>query len=172
LKIYAKQIPLMARDILKALMDAGDIEVEASMQDEARQDLAAVLNEFVRMDRELSDLTKDVLVARGWSSSHFSEARQIAASMRKVPQGDEAVDYVIEQLLEALLISNNIAEVYAEDHIMRKRIVDIVRHYQKMDEEVDTEVRKRLKNIEEGSREWDVAYRKTIEEVRRLKGLV
>jgi len=172
LKIYPKQIPVMARDILKALCAAGDIEVEDNRRDEAQKDIGAVLSEFMRLERELSDLVKDVLVSRGWSSSHYNEARKIASEARKVPQGDEAVDYVIDQLLEVLLHSANVAEVYAEDHVMRKRIVDILRQVQKLDEEIDEEARKRLKNVEEGSREWDVAYRKTVDDIRRLRGLI
>ncbi|MBW1871301.1 MAG: DUF507 family protein, partial [Deltaproteobacteria bacterium] len=118
-----------------------------------------------------SDLAKDVLNSRGWGNAKFSEARKIAATARKFPMGDDALDYVINQMLEYMLISPNIAEVYAEDHVMRKRIVVIMRRYLKLDDELDMEVRKRLKNKQEGTRDWEIAYRKTMEEVRRMKGL-
>jgi hypothetical protein len=81
------------------------------------------------------------------------------------------LDYVINQLLEFMMISKNIDEVFAEDHVMRKRIADVIRSYLKLDQEVEEEVRKRLKHLEEGTRDWEVAYRKTLEEVRRAKGL-
>jgi hypothetical protein len=170
-RIYPKQIPNMSRDILKALMDNGDVEVLPAKVEEARKDVGAVLSEFLRMERQLDDLAKDVLASRGWSSSHYGEARRVAAEARKVPQGDEAVEYVVNQMLEALMSSANFEEVFAEDHVMRKRIVGIIREHMKLDEEIESEARRRLKNLEEGSRDWDIAYRKTVEEIRRLKGL-
>jgi uncharacterized protein len=171
-RIFSKQIPVMAREIVKTLMDAGDIEVETSALEEARKDFASVLNEMVRQERELSDLAINVLATRGWSSDHYAEARKIAAEVRKVPQGEDAIEFIVNQMIETMLHSVNVAEVFAEDHTLRKRVVEVIRRFQKQDEEIETEVRKRLKNIEEGSREWEVAFRKTEEEVRRSRGLI
>jgi len=171
MKLYSKVIPLIARDITEALTKNEDIELEEGLEKEAPKDFEAILNEYQRSEREISDLAKDVLNSRGWGNAKFSEARKIAATARKFPMGDDALDYVINQMLEYMLISPNIAEVYAEDHVMRKRIVVIMRRYLKLDDELDMEVRKRLKNKQEGTRDWEIAYRKTMEEVRRLKGL-
>jgi hypothetical protein len=172
MKLYNKLAPAVARDIAKALIDAGDIEVEDENLEAARQDFEAVISEYLRKERELSDATKDVLASRGWSSTKYGEAKRLAAGSRGVPLGDDAVDYVINQMLEYMLISPNIEEVYAEDHVMRKRIVTIIRKYLKINEEVDQEVRGRLKHLQEGTRDWEVAYRKTLEQIQRAKGLI
>jgi hypothetical protein len=172
MKLYSKLVPAVARDIAKALIDAGDIEVEEASLEAARQDFEAVINEYLRKERELSDSTKDILASRGWSSAKFGEAKRIAAGSKGIPLGDDAVDYVINQMLEYMLISPNIEEVYAEDHVMRKRIVTIIRKYLKVNEEVDEEVRGRLKHLQEGTRDWEVAYRKTLEQIQRAKGLI
>ena len=41
-----------------------------------------------------------------------------------------------------------------------------------VDEAIDQEVRDRIKNLEEGSQAWDVEYAKTIELLRRSRGLI
>jgi len=171
-KLYPKLIPSMARDIVHALLDNQDIEIEEENLMAARGDFEAILNEYNRAERDLADVAKDVMAARGWSNTKFSEAKKIAAETRKLPLGDDALDYIINQMLEYMLISPNFDEVFAEDHVMRKRIVDVLRKYSKMNLELDAEVRNRLKHLQEGTRDWEIAYRKTLEDVQRAKGLV
>ena len=172
MKLYPKLIPSMARDIVHALLDNQDIEIEEENLMAARGDFEAILNEYNRAERDLADVAKDVMAARGWSNTKFSEAKKIAAETRKLPLGDDALDYIINQMLEYMLISPNFDEVFAEDHVMRKRIVDVLRKYSKMNLELDAEVRNRLKHLQEGTRDWEIAYRKTLEDVQRAKGLV
>jgi hypothetical protein len=40
-----------------------------------------------------------------------------------------------------------------------------------MDDELDAEVRKRIKNLNEGSMAWDIKYQQVLEDIRRKKGL-
>lgn len=172
MRLYPKLVPAIAGEIVNALVAAGDIEVEEQNLEAARLDFQAVFDEYLRKEKELSEVTRDVLAARDWSSANYGQAKRIAASSRGVPLGDEALDYVINQLLEYMLVSPNLEEVYAEDHVMRRRMVDIIRRYLKVNEEVDQDVRRRLKHLQEGTRDWEVAYRKTLEEIQRAKGLI
>lgn len=172
MKLYPKSIPNIARDIVHALLDNQDIEVEEENLMAARSDFEAILSEYSRAERDLADVAKDVMAARGWSSSKFSEAKRVAAQNRKLPLGDDALDYLINQMLEFMLISPHFDEVYAEDHVMRKRMADVLRRYLKLNDDLDAEVRNRLKHLQEGTRDWEIAYRKTLEEVQRAKGLI
>jgi uncharacterized protein len=78
---------------------------------------------------------------------------------------------VINQMLEALMHSRNIEEVFAEDHEMRKKITEALRKYLGIDEEIDREARGRLKNLREGTAEWDVEYEKVVGQLKRARGL-
>ena len=171
MKIYPKAVPAMAREITDSLVAAGDIELEEGLESEAAGDFEAILNEYVRSEREVCERANEVLASRGWGAGKYGEARRMAAASSKVPLDDDALDYIINQMLEFMLMSANVAEVYAEDRIMRKRIADIIRRHLKVHDELDGEVRKRLKHLQEGTRDWEIAYRKTLEEVRRAKGL-
>ncbi len=171
MKLIAKLVPKLAKDLVEALIENEDIEVEPKNKEEAYKDFAGILNEYIRLEREITEEAKDVLAKRGFGMSRFSEAKKMAAQARKVPLGDDALDYVLNQILEFLLISKNIEEVYAEDHVMRKRMVGFIRKHLNVNEELDQEVRRRIKNVQEGTRDWEIAYQRTLEQVRRAKGL-
>jgi hypothetical protein len=70
--------------------------------------------------------------------------------------GDEGIEYVIGQMIEFLLISRNVEEVYAEDTSLRKKIFAIFKKHLDVDEEIDREARARLKHLQEGSSAWDI----------------
>ncbi len=172
MKFYSKLIPAIARDIAQVLMDNKDIEVEPDLVEEAREDFASIMREFKRQDDALVDEAKTLLIRRDWPYSKFSMARRMVAAQRKFPLGDDGVDYVINQMLEFMLISKNIEEVFSPDNVLRKRIVTILRKHMDIDEEVDREVRARLKHLQEGTSDWEIQYKQVLEQVRRNKGLI
>jgi hypothetical protein len=170
--IYPKLIPPTARDILKALVDGGDIVVEANQMEEAQEDFAAVLREYNRREEEIFREAKDVLQLRGLEAGKLQEVKRQVAARRGLPLGDEGLDYVIDQMLEFMMRSSHIDEVFAEDHVMRKRIVEVLRKYQQVHQEVDAEVRGRIRNVQEGTSEWEIQYRRVMDQVRRNRGLL
>jgi uncharacterized protein len=56
--------------------------------------------------------------------------------------------------------------VFADDAILRRKIKDICKKHMMVDEQIDQEVRDRIKNLEEGSAAWDVEYAKVLEQVK------
>jgi uncharacterized protein len=172
LRIYPKKIPVLAREIVDALMKNGDIEVEPEKVESAREDFASIMREYQRQEDNINEDAKVLLARRNWPSTKYSEARRIIAEQRRFPMGDDALDYVINQMLEFMLITNSIEEVYAGDHVMRKRIVTILRAHLKADEDVDEEARRRLKHLQEGTADWDIQYKRVCDQIRRNKGLI
>jgi hypothetical protein len=67
--------------------------------------------------------------------------------------------------------SANVAEVYSEDVVLRRKMAPILKHHMAVDEEVEREVRGKLKHVQEGTRTWEVEYSKMMDEIRRRKGL-
>lgn len=171
MRLYPKQVNAIAREMVDKLVGAGDIEIEEGLESETVKDFEAILNEYVRAEKEVGQTTRKLLQARGWPSSRYAEARRAASEIRRVPLGEDAIAYIIEQILEFLMLSGRIAEVYAEDRVMRKRLAELMRRHLRLHEELDAEVRKRLKNVQEGTRDWEIAYSRTMEQLRRAKGL-
>ena len=67
--------------------------------------------------------------------------------------------------------SKFVDEIYADDHVMRGKMKDVFRKHMMVDEELDHEVRERIRNLEEGSVAWEVEYKKVMEQMKRKHGL-
>ena len=55
--------------------------------------------------------------------------------------------------------------------VLRKKIKEIVRKHMAVEEELDTEVRARLKNLQEGTDAWDVEYQRVMDQVKNKHGI-
>ncbi len=60
------------------------------------------------------------------------------------------MDHLLDQVLEMLMHSSNVEEVFAEDHEIRRRIRPILKKYLDVDTEIEAEVRGQLKHVQEG----------------------
>ena len=116
--------------------------------------------------------TREALERRGYDHSRFNQVKREMADVRGFKMGDEGIDYIINQMIEFLLISRNIEEVFAEDHTIRRKIYQVFKKHLDVDEDIDREARSRLKHLSEGTQAWEVEYQKTVEQIRRNKGLV
>jgi hypothetical protein len=171
MKLFTKQLPALAREIVEALQKAGDIEVAKGELPETVLDFQAILAEYARAEREVSAAARDLVAARGWGGERYAEARRMVAGLRKLPLDNEAMEYITRQMMEFMMISPRVEEVFADDEVLRKRIIDILRRHLDQHRELDEEVRKRLKHLQEGTRDWEIAYSRTMEQVRRARGL-
>ncbi len=140
--------------------------------DEAELDLAAVMVEYMNEEEKLVNETKETMARRGFSQDRFAQVKKSLAEARGFKQGDDGIDYVLGQMLEALFNSKNIAEVYADDKTLRLFFKQVFEKYTGVDEELDREARSRLKNLREGTSEWEIEYPRVVAALKRQKGLV
>ena len=55
---------------------------------------------------------------------------------------------------------------------MRSKIFQSMKKHLDVDDEIDREARGRLKHLQEGTSAFEVEYNKTIEQIRRARGLI
>ena len=122
MKLYPKIIPAIARDVIASLMAEGDIEVETMRVADAEMDMAAILKEYLASEERVNAATREALERRGYDHSRFNQVKREMADVRGFKMGDEGIEYVIGQMIEFLLISRNVEEVYSDDHPLRKKI--------------------------------------------------
>lgn len=170
MRLFSGKIPVIAAEIARGLNDDGDIE--CNDVGEVEEDIAAVLKEYLRTERELVERTKDLLEIRGLPYSQFSRVRKMVADERGFGVGDDSLDYIMAQVIGCFMHSRFVEEVYAEDHELRQKMKPILRKHMSVDEEVDEEVRRKLRNLEEGTRSWEVEYKKVQEHVMRKRRLM
>lgn len=169
MRLYKGKIPTIVQEILSDLIQAEDIEVEN--EEEARLDLEAVLTEFVRRERQVMDDARAQMEREGMPYSMLGKMRSRVAREMAFPPQDETLPYIIDQLLTMLFHSQNIAEVFAEDSDLRKKMAPIIRRHTEVETELDREVRSKIKNLSEGTANFEIEYARVMEQMRRKKGL-
>jgi hypothetical protein len=171
MKLYRRLVPKISKDVVRGLLADRLVEIEDGHRDEAELDIAGVLVDYMNAGDQLSADAKEQMERRGLSQEKYGLVKRALAEQRKLKIGDEATDFILEALVEGLFNSKHISEVFAEDHDLRRRIREILGKYAGVDEELDKEARTRLRNLREGTPEWDIEYQKTIRQMRQIKGL-
>ncbi len=154
---------------MKTLVDEGDIAVTDPA--EAELDVQAVLKEYVRLDREITEKTKDVLSKRNLPYEQFGKVKRALAGEKGFGLGDDGLEWMTAQMIESFMQSPHIEEVFVDDSIMRRRMADILKRHMMVEDEIDAEVRRRIKNLEEGTSTWEVEYQKALGQIKRNRGL-
>src|SRR5690348_6957166 len=127
MKLYTGKIPTIAQEMIQSLVQANDIEVNDAQ--EAQLDVEAVLKEYVRMDRECTDKAKDILEQRKLPYGQFGKVKRALAEERGFALGEEATNWIANQILETFMQSQHVDEVYADDVTLRKKVKDILRKH-------------------------------------------
>ncbi|MBE2249163.1 MAG: DUF507 family protein [Myxococcus sp.] len=172
MRLYPKLVPLIAREIIDRLAKEKDIEVEAIRMSDAELDMSAIMREYLANEERVNQATREALERRGYDFSKFNQVKREMADVRGFKVGDDGIEFVINQMLEFLLISRNVEEVFSDDNQMRPKILQVMKKHLDVDEEIDREARGRLKHLQEGTGAYEIEYQKTLEQIRRARGLI
>src|SRR5688500_15253132 len=145
MRLYPGKVETIAAEIITALTQAGDIEV--SDPNEAQLDAAAVLKEYIRVDKELTERAKDILEIRGLPHSALGRTKRQLADQKEFGLGEDGVTWICNQLVETFMQSRHVEEVYADDVTLRRKIKEIVRKHMAVDDELDQEVRSEERRV-------------------------
>ena len=169
MRLYSGKVASIAAEVVRALVASNDIEVESPKEVEA--DIVSVLNNYLSMEREINERAKDILERTGRPQSEFNRVRQLAADEKGIKLGDEALDYILDQVVEIFHHSANVDEIFAEDVELRRKMAPVFKKHMAVDDGLDAEVRAQLRHVKEGTRDWDIEYHKVLERLKRMKGL-
>jgi hypothetical protein len=158
----------IAHKMVALLQKDGDIECDEPK--EVARDLEAVLTQYVDDEQAITSKARDLLAARGLPSSELGKTRRALAEQRGLKLDDEAIDYLLDQLLEMLMHSGNVAEVFAEDYQLRRKLREPLRREAAEEEKLQEQVRGQLKHVQEGTSLWEVEYRRVMEDIKRRRG--
>jgi hypothetical protein len=169
MRLYAGKIPVIAAEIVKTLVDNDELSVLD--RGESELDIQAVLKEYLRLDRECTEKAKDLLQKRNLPYEHFGKVKRQIAAEKGFSLGDESLDWITTQIIESFMQSPHVEEVFADDATLRKRMTDILKKHMLIDDEIDAEVRRRIKNLEEGTATWEVEYQKALDQIKKNRRL-
>ena len=169
MRLYAGKIPVIGAEIIKALIDEDEISV--TDRTEAELDVQAVLKEYLRLEREIVDKAKDLLQKRNLPYEQFGKVKRSLANEKGFGLGEEGLEWMTTQIIESFMQSLHVDVIFADDATLRKRMVDVLKKHMMVDDEVDAEVRRRIKNLEEGTATWEVEYQKALDQIKKNRRL-
>jgi len=172
MKIYRGKIKPISEDIVNGLVQAEDISVPADQVPEVVLDVEAIIKEYLRMEEQISTQAREMIQKRGVSYTEFGKLRRMIAEEAAFETGDKAIIWIANQIIECFLINNRVEEVYTEDYELRLKIAQVFSRHLGIEEQVDKEAREKIKNLEEGSPEWEIEYQKLYRSIARRKGLL
>jgi hypothetical protein len=168
MRLYHGQVSSVAQEIARKLSADEDLEIEAENVSEVEMDIQSVLKEYIRLDRELSNRARDIQTSEGGS---FGRIKSRLAQKKGLDLQEDPIGYIIDQLIDIFFHSHFVNEVFSGDRTLRKKMKPILEKYMTVQEELDGEVRDKIKNLEEGSRDWEVEYEKVMGRLKRTKNL-
>lgn len=169
MRLYGAKVAPLAREIVRALVVGQDIETAAER--EVVADIEAVLKSYLDTERVVDDKTRELLQRTGRGTGEFGRVRQQVAEHHGIKVGDESLDYLLDQVVEMLLHSSHVDEVFAEDVALRRRMAPLFKRHMGADTELDAEVRRQIRHVKEGTAQWDIEYTRVLEATRRKRGL-
>ena len=169
MRLFRGKVELIAEDVITSLKASGDIEVEN--EPEARLDVESVLKEFLRLDKEVVEEAKNRMEVRGLGYSQLGRVRSQVAKERGTPGQEEVLPYLLDQILNLLFHSNHISEIFADDAELRKKVTPILKKHMDVENDLDREVRSKIKNLEEGTSTFEVEYTRVMEQIKQKRRL-
>jgi hypothetical protein len=169
MRLYSTKVSPISSEVVRILTASGDIEAGAPREVEA--DVEAVLSNYLAIEREVNERTKDLLERTGRGQTEFNRIREQVASQKGIKVGDEMLDFLLDQVVEIFHHSTNVDEIFCEDVELRRKMAPIFKKHMAVEDAVDAEVRAQIKHVKEGTRTWDIEYARVMEQVKRKKGL-
>ncbi len=169
MRLYSGKVSAIGEEVTRTLIKGRAIEAES--EEEVRLDVEAVLKEYLRLDREILEEAKNRMEIRGLGYSQLGRVKSQVAKERGAPPADEVLPYLLDQILHMLFHSTNVDEIFAEDVELRKTITPILRRHMDVEGELDKEVRSKIKNLTEGTANFEIEYEKLLAQMKRKRGL-
>lgn len=169
MRLYGAKVASLSQEVVRSLVTGKDIETDE--QREVVADVEAVLKSYLDTERIVDEKTRDLLQRTNRGTTEFTRVREQVAQHHGIKVGDEALDFLLDQVVEMLMHSNHVEEVYAEDVALRRKMAPIFKRFMGADGELEAEVRAQLRHVKEGTSQWDVEYARVLEATKRRRGL-
>ena len=169
MRLFSTKVSPIASEVVRALVASGDIEAEAPREVEA--DVSAVLSNYLAIEKEVNERTKDLLERTGRGQTDFNRVREQVAEQKGIKIGDYMLDFLLDQVVEIFHHSSNVDEIFCEDVELRRKMAPIFKKHMAVDDALDAEVRAHLKHLTEGTRTWDIEYARVMDQMKKKRGL-
>ncbi len=172
MKLYRTKVPTIAREVLDLLTRENDIEVAPDHRDEAIKDLVAIMEDYLRRDNDFRNLVRDDMARRNVPYDQYGQVRKQIAEQTGHALGDDVERFLCRQFIEMMLNSPHVDEVYEEDKEIYRKVMGILRANDVDETAIRAEAATKIKNVKEGTVEYEEAMLHAMRDVKKRKGLL
>lgn len=172
MKLYRTKVPAIAKDVIDVLVRDEDIEIAPRNREEAEKDLVAIMEEFMRRDNDLRNQVRDHMASRNIPYDEYGKTRKAMTETADHPKGDEIDKFLARQFIENLLISKFVDEVFSEDKVIFKKILQALKSHDVDEDSIRQEAIGKIKNIAEGTVDYEIALQNAVKDVKKRRGLM
>ena len=182
MRLPEKLAERIADRIIKELSDEKIIEVEDPYT--FKKKILSIFKKAEEEERLLDERTKEILrdklelieeTSLDYRTAYRAVRSKLAEEMNINTNKRERMNQ-IANMIRDLIMEDETVEIYEEPPIIRNRIRQILLDALREEEEIDREVRERIKSyskrIVEGTPEWNHLYRRIYEDALKKRGLL
>ncbi|MFT4979966.1 MAG: hypothetical protein ACI8S6_005878, partial [Myxococcota bacterium] len=123
-------------------------------------------------DRALREKVREYMHERSIPYGRYGRIRSQIAESWGHPISDDVERFLARQFVENFMMSRFIEEVYGTDTVLYKAVIDILRNYHVDEAALREEAAGKVKNVSEGSVEYEIALQQALREVKKRHGLL
>ncbi|MCS6997953.1 MAG: DUF507 family protein [Aquificaceae bacterium] len=183
MRLPEKLIERIADRIIKELCDAEKL-VEPEDPYAFRKKIIAVFKDAEEQERLLDEKTKEILKEKlevleetslDYRTAYKTVRSKLAEEMNIHTSRRERMNQIAHRIKD-IIMEDPTVEIYEDPATIRNRIRQILMEAVKEEEEIDKEVRERIrsysKRIVEGTPEWNHLYKRIYEDALKRRGLL
>ncbi len=172
MRLYRAKIPTIAKDVIDTLCADGDIEVAPESREEAEADLVAIMEEFTRRDAAFRNQIRDEMANNNIPYDRYGKIRKQMAEEKSHPIGDDIERFLCRQFIENMMISRFVDEVYEEDRLIYRKVMGVMCSHDVDEREIREEAQGKIKNLREGTVDYEIALQSAVRDVKKRRGLL
>lgn len=172
MKLYSKRVPDIAKAVIETLCTDGDIDVDVNNRAEAEQDLVSIMQEYLRRDQALRNQVRETMAEEAIAYQNYGKVRSRIAEEWNHVLGEDVEKFLARQFLENFMISRFVDEVFTDDGVLWRKLLEILRSFDVDEQALRDEARSHIKNMEEGTVDFEIAMEKSLRDVKKRKGLL
>ncbi len=182
MRLPEKLVERITDRIIKELTEEKIIEVEDPYV--FKKKIIGIFKRVEEEERTLDEKTREILKEKmdlveeaslDYRTAYKVIRNRLAEEMNINVNKRERMNQ-IAGMIKDLIIEDDSVEMYEEPHVIRARIRNILMEALKEEEDIDKEVRERIrsysKRIVEGTPEWNHLYKRIYEDALRRRGLL
>jgi hypothetical protein len=172
MRVYRAKVPDIAKLVIDTLCNDGDIEVTTENRSESEQDLVAIMEEYLRRDWQLREKVREDMAISGVGYENYGKMRGKLADRWGHPTRGDVGKYLSRQFIENFMISQFVEEVFTSDSHLWKKTLGLIESFHVDESELREEAKGFIKNVKEGTVEYEMAFQRSLKQVKKRRGLI